>query len=127
MNALNALERAVLDLFLAGEHPVLATLRRQREHARLVTRGSRSDGFTCHFELDAAAPLLASDFELDDVQAEIAGLISGAGFLLFVRGGRLDTLQGFSYLEPWPSEIGVFTLSYLDPQRTAALAKLGSA
>ncbi|MEY4550211.1 MAG: hypothetical protein RL685_6406 [Pseudomonadota bacterium] len=127
LNTLNELERAVLDQFLAGGHPVLATLRRQVEHARLVTRGSKGDGFSCHFEVDASAPILQKDFELGDVHAELEGLTNGAGFLLFVRGGRLDTLQGFSYFEPWPSEIQGFALRYTDPLRTAELAKLNEA
>ena len=127
VNTLNELERAVLEQFLAGGHPVLVTLRRQVEHARLVTRGSKNDGFSCHFEVAADAPLVRSDFELGDVHADLEGLTNGAGFLLFVRGGRVDTLQGFSYFEPWPSEIRRFALRYTDPLRTAELAKLGRA
>jgi hypothetical protein len=114
-----------LELLLAGEHPVLATLRQQYAHARLAKRESNVQGFHCHFEVDAGMPAaVPGDFELGDVQAELPGLVNGAGFLLFVRGGRLSTLQGFSYLEPWPSAVPSFTLSYAELGRTAELAKL---
>lgn len=130
MTGLTDLERAVLELLLRGEHPVLVALRRQYEHARLVKRETNGEGFHCHFEVDAQAPtdesaaVIPSDFELGDVQAELPGLINGAGFLLYVRGGRLNTLQGFSYMEPWPGKVPSFTLSYAELGRTAELAKL---
>jgi hypothetical protein len=124
VKALTDLERAALELLLAGNHPVLEALRRQYAHARLSRRTTDSGGFHCYFEVEADAPLVAQDFELGDVQADLPGLVNGAGFLLFVRRGRMDTLQGFSYLEPWPSEVSSFTLSYVELGRTKELAKL---
>jgi hypothetical protein len=124
LNALTQLERAALELLLAGSHPVLVALRHQYQHAQLVKRETRGDGFHCYFAVDDSAPAVAKDFELGDVQADLPGLINGAGFLLFVRGGRLDTLQGFTYLEPWPARVSSFTLSYAELGRVAELAKL---
>jgi hypothetical protein len=124
LNALTELERAALELLLAGSHPVLVALRHQYQHARLVKRETRSDGFHCYFVVDEGVPTVTKDFELGDVQADLPGLINGAGFLLFVRGGRLDTLQGFSYLEPWPAHVSSFTLSYAELGRVAELSKL---
>lgn len=124
VKALTDLERAALELLLAGNHPVLEALRRQYQHARLLRRATDGAGFHCYFEVDSGVPLVAQDFELGDVQADLPGLVNGAGFLLFVRGGRLDTLQGFSYLEPWPSEVSSFTLSYAELGRAKELAKL---
>jgi hypothetical protein len=51
--------------------------------------------------------------------------VHGAGFLLYVDGGLLSMLEGYSYEEPWPDEIREFSVSYLDPARTSVLATLG--
>jgi hypothetical protein len=60
------------------------------------------------------APLLSAhtDFHFGDVNADLDGLQHGAGFVVFVRGGRLATLEGYSYDEPWPTEVRSFRLTY---------------
>ena len=52
-------------------------------------------------------------------------LAHGAGFVLFIRGGRLSMLEGYTYDEPWPDQVRGFSLRYSDPERKAELAKLG--
>lgn len=44
--------------------------------------------------------------------AAIGGLGHGAGFVLYVKDGRLDALEGYSYDEPWPPAIASFELQY---------------
>jgi hypothetical protein len=61
------------------------------------------------------------DFEIRDVGAEINGLKHGAGFTVFVRRGRLVTLEGYSYDEPWPEAIGDFELRYHSEPRNLKL------
>lgn len=125
MQGLNEFERAVFDKILAGDHPVLEILRRQSERARLVKRENTGAGFYCDFEVDSDAPAVQGDFQIGDVHADLEGLDHGAGFLLFVRVGRLCMLEGFSYDEPWPKQIRGFSLRYSDPERKSELAKLG--
>ena len=127
VQGLDNFEQAVLDKLLTGDHEVLAALRRQANSARLTKRERTGVGFYCWFEVGPDAPLVQGrgDFEIDDVHAEVAGLAHGAGFVLFIRGGRLDNLEGFTYDEPWPDEIRRFSLKYSDPERKAELAKLG--
>lgn len=125
MVGLNALEQGVLEKLLAGDHPMLATLRRQFGQARLAKREYTGVGFYCDFEVESNAPKVAGDFHIGDVHAELEGLAHGAGFVLFIRGGRLRMLEGFTYDEPWPEQIGDFSLRYTDPARKAELAKLG--
>lgn len=113
MNQLDEFERAVLEKLLAGEHPVLHVLRKQAGLAHLVSRDRTGAGFFLSFDVPNEAPMLnAKDFHFGDVNATVEGLQHGAGFVLFVRGGRLDTLEGYSYGEPWPKDIQGFTLSY---------------
>jgi hypothetical protein len=38
-----------------------------------------------------------SDFKLNNVYAEIDGLQYGAGFLLYIKDGMLDMLEGYCY------------------------------
>ena len=112
MEGLNALEQAVLDKLLSGDHPVLAALRAQAEKALLVRREYTGVGFFCDFEVPSDAPILKGDFHIGDVSGDLQDLAHGAGFVLFIRDGRLDALEGFTYDEPWPKEIGAFTLTY---------------
>jgi hypothetical protein len=123
MEGLNDFEHAVLAKLLAGDHPVLAALRSQAERARLVSRDYTGAGFYCSFEVPADVPTLSqhSDFEFGDVNATVNGLKHGAGFVIFVRGGRLDTLEGYSYDESWPDVVGDFELTYQNEPRNLML------
>lgn len=123
MEGLGELEQAVLDKLLAGDHPVLALLRAQAKAAHLASREQTGAGFFCSFEVPPNAPLLATlpDFHFGDVNAVLDGLEYGAGFVLFVRDGRLDTLEGYSYGEAWPEEIRSFKLTYQDEPRAPQL------
>jgi hypothetical protein len=47
-------------------------------------------------------PTLRGDFHIGDVSGELEGLANGAGFVLFIRDGRLKMLEGFTFDEPWP-------------------------
>jgi hypothetical protein len=45
------------------------------------------------------------------------GLQHGAGFILTVEGGSLHSLEGYSFEEPWPTEVRTFSLEYTrDPR-----------
>lgn len=113
MEGLSDLERAVLEKLLAGDHPTLVALRAQTEGGRLAGRENTGVGFYCSFEVPPEVPSVSPrDFEVDDVIGELQGLAHGAGFVLFVRDGRIDTLEGFSYDEPWPQQMSEFNLTY---------------
>jgi hypothetical protein len=114
MEGLNEFEQAVLDKLLAGEHPVLAVLREQALAGRLASREYTGAGFFGSFDVPRGTPILATqqDFHFGDVNAVIDGLQRGAGFVIFVRNGHLDTLEGYSYEEPWPKDIRGFKLTY---------------
>lgn len=122
MKGLNELEQAVLDKLLAGDHPVLAALRVQAERARVTRRESTGAGFFCDFAVPSDVPPLAAtrDFRIGDVNASLDGLEHGAGFVLFVRDGRLAMLEGYTYEERWPREIGNLRLTYQREPRELA-------
>jgi len=112
MENLTRLEKAVLDKFLSGVHPALAVLRVQAETVRVIARKMTGVGFFCDFDVDADAPALAGDFHIGDVYGETDNLEHGAGFVLFVKSGRLSTLEGFTFDEPWPTRVLDFRLRY---------------
>jgi hypothetical protein len=72
-------------------------------------------GFYTTFAIPAETRALADNhsFTYGDVIAEIPGLEFGAGFLLFVRNGVLQMLEGYCYDEPWPESILDFKLAYI--------------
>ena len=50
-------------------------------------------------------------FELGNIHATTSGLKYGVGFVLFVRNGSLNQLEGYSYgEEKWPEEITDYKL-----------------
>jgi hypothetical protein len=124
MKDLTELEQAVICKLLEGDNNILATLREQASRARLVKRENTGAGFYGEFEVDEAAPTVRRDFHLGDVQGEISGLDHGAGFVLFIRGRRINMLEGYSYDEPRPDRVTNFSLKYEDPSRKEELAKL---
>ena len=124
MKDLTNLEQAVLDRLLDGDNKVLTILREQTRQARVVKRKYTGAGFYCEFEVGGDTPVVQRDYQLGDVQAVISGLKHGAGFVLFVRGGRISMLEGYTYDEPWPDQICDFTLKYSDAERAAELANL---
>jgi hypothetical protein len=114
MEILNEFESAVLTKLLEGDHPVLAALRAQVERARVKSREYSGAGFFCSFEVPSDVPHLAlqEGFYFGDVDADMDGLEHGAGFVVYVRDGYLDFLEGYSYGEPWPKEVRKFSLFY---------------
>src|SRR5256885_15953729 len=105
MLILNELEVAALALLLEGDSPVLTALRRQLTVAAVRERELTGVGFFTSFKVPpnaSRAPVPSNFAPFGDVGADIEGLRHGAGFLLFLKDGYLDMLEGYTYGEPWP-------------------------
>ena len=125
---LEPLEAAVLDLLLAGEHPVLVALRAQLASATVTRRELTGVGFFVDFTIADTAPRApARRLRFGDVHAAIDGLQHGAGFVVLVDDGVLRELEAFSYDEPWPAQVEQFSVGYVEPQRARVLAQLHDA
>lgn len=106
---LSKLESAVLDLLMSRDQPGYDALRAQRSGCSARGREQSSAGF--YTELEVSPDASPADMGLvgnplgqghdfpEDVAADIEGLESGAGFLLWLKDGRLSQLEGYSYLE----------------------------
>lgn len=121
------LEARVLDLLLAGDDPALAILREQRAGARVRGREHSDAGYLVFFEPPARAPLVEpSSFALRDVWFHLAGCGSPGAAILFVREGRIDTLELYNWHEPWPRASALEDAGYLraEPEPGAEPSRL---
>ena len=105
-----------MTMLLAGDGPTLEQLRRQLEVATVSSREHSGVGFFTNFEVPAELRLSFNTLHLEGVEATIAGLQYGAGFVVFISDGVIDCLEGFTYGEDWPAEVTEFTLRYETPQ-----------
>src|ERR1043166_1924227 len=109
---LTPLEKAVTDLLLDKQGEPFDTVRRQLLHATICKREFSGVGFFTEFTLPSDAPVRRDlpDATIGDVGAQFPGLQHGAGFVLFIRGGVVTMLEGFTYDEPWPESMHEFTV-----------------
>jgi hypothetical protein len=111
---ITTLESNVLEMLLAGEEPELAALRAQADSAQAADRRLSGVGFHTRFTYSSEPVPLPGrpTFDFGDVNAESPQLVHGAGFVLFVTGGVLESLEGYTYDDPWPTDEASITLSY---------------
>lgn len=119
---LTALENQVLDMLLNGELEGLRILREQLKVAKVLSREMTGVGFFIEFEIPPEVRRLSQrqPFELGDVDGNASNLEHGVGFVLFVKDGQLRMLEGYTYDEPWPSELKDVSLNYRHGQRDPA-------
>ena len=119
---LTPLERAVIETLLAREEPGYDNLRAQIGSCRVTGREMTGVGFYTALEVDATAspappavgnPVGQGHEFPDDVYADLDGLRHGVGFLLWLDDGRLATLEGFTYDEPWPDGVRRLACAWL--------------
>ena len=114
MKKLTDLERRVLEMLLNGGHPLLTLLRRQVEHASVKSRQLTGVGFFTDFKIPEKLRITGSpSFQLTDVIGSAKNVKEGVGFVLFVTDGLLSMLEGYTYNEPWPTELQSLELMYL--------------
>lgn len=107
------IEKAVLDMMLDRPGEPFEIIRQQLAHATVAKREFSDVGFFTDFSVlaDVAVRRDLPNMELGGVEAEFPGIQNGAGFVLFIRGGVVSMLEGFTYDEPWPKKTDGFNLS----------------
>ena len=119
MTILNVLEQHVLAKLLEGQHRTLLILRSQLEKLAVRDRQMTGVGFYTTFAVQSGILPVGNNlsFSLSNVYAEVPELRNGLGFTLFVKDGLIDMLEGYTYEEPWPPNLGKFKLGYIrDPE-----------
>lgn len=124
---LQPMEEAVINKLLDGELPALIALRQQIPHLFVKTRELTGVGFFTDFGAppDAVPAPVGEKIRFGDVEAKIPGLQHGAGFVLYIDGGLIQRLEGYTYDEPWPERVDGFALKYSDPDRKELLKVFG--
>jgi hypothetical protein len=92
---IEVIERRVMEMLLAGEHPTLETLRRQFHRSYVSGRDYTGVGFFTSFKVRDCLPRVEPPMRIviGDVCADVDGLEDGCGFILFVDDGLLGTLE----------------------------------
>jgi len=108
------LERRLATLLAGGDMPALSVLRQQLTSAVVTEREYSGVGFFTHFQVAPDAPRLpVARWVIGDVGFTLQGHEHPAGALLFVDGGVVSMLEGFSYAdEDWPAEPEVSLATY---------------
>lgn len=114
MTNLTTLEDQVLDMLLRGQDEVLTILRQQAKQLQVTSREKTGVGFYTEFAVPPEAPRVPGrpTFKLGDVNGTADNVNHGLGFLLYVTGGALSLLEGYTYDEPWPDDVRGLALTY---------------
>ena len=96
MDRLTNLEQAILTA-ICSQYPAQKALTQQVAAARVCSRQNTGAGFFTRLEVDRIMPAVTGcGRALGYIHAEVHGLIYGMGFVLFLRDGYLDCLEGFT-------------------------------
>ena len=108
---LTPLERDAIAVMLRHDHPVADALRHQLDACRVKHRERTGVGFYTDIVVPEARSVSGiGHLTLGDAVAEIDGLQHGVGFVLFIRDGMLDQLEGYSFDERWPEPVTTYAV-----------------
>jgi hypothetical protein len=106
----------LLPQLLEGPHPALAALREQLGGARVIGVEMTGAGFYADLAVPSDAPLAdPPNFAGGHADIILSGAQHGAGCVLFVREGRLATLEGFTYADTWALDARVAEIKAVVP------------
>jgi len=95
-----ALERAVLATICDMYSEDRAALEAQLSTASLLSRENTGAGFYTRFAVDRASSTAIGGMRLrNGPEAKIDGLEQGMGFILWLKEGYADCLEGYCYAE----------------------------
>ena len=107
MNKIEQFELEVMNKIMEENLAIEKNLKAQYRFSRVISREFSDYGFYTRFEVTDKKLKLKDhlNMELGNVQAQIAGLKCGAGFVLFIRDGFIKSLECYTYDEIWPDDI----------------------
>lgn len=119
---LDEFEKQVMAGLLAGDDPLLASLRQQYAVATVRGREMTTTGFVTRFEIPAdAAPIARKLLHLDDLQVELEGAKTPADTSVHVHNGKLRSLECFVYEGAFPTEPVVRAAWYYGTEKHAGI------
>lgn len=115
---LDEFERAVMAGLLAGDDPLLKTLREQYAAASIRGRERTTTGFVTRFDVPpTVAAIDRKLLHLDDLQVEIEGARTPADTSVHVHNGRLRSLECFVYDGTFPDEPAIRAAWYYGTEK----------
>ena len=104
-------EAEAMRRIVAEDPSISELLKKQYKSAEIISREFTGVGFFTRFNItDVSSRLPGSvNLELGAAHARIEGIEHGAGFVLFIRGGLIKTLEGYTFDEPWPERITAYS------------------
>lgn len=113
MTDLTPFERDVLAASMAS-NTVPDAVRAQLAHVRVERREESGVGVFIHLAVPREAAderVKGLDLQFGDVIAEVPSARHGLGFVVFVRDGVLDMLEGYTFGDDeWPSDTSHYRL-----------------
>jgi hypothetical protein len=99
-----------------NENVYIEQIKRQYNEMKVVRREYTGAGFYTHFEISDKKLSLGENvnFELGGIEADIKGFKMEAGFIIFIRSGFIDFLEGYSYVDVWNREKKIKQLYVVD-------------
>ena len=99
---------------MSGDDPILESLSLQLNSANVQQREHTGVGQYTSIGFSSPVMPLAGQpsFCLGDVLADVYGVPSGVGFILWVDQGVISTLEIYTYQEELPSEVQTFSVRY---------------
>lgn len=111
-------EKSVMTALLAGDDPLLETLREQYAVATIRDREMTATGFVTRFEVPKDAPTIDRKLlHLDDLQIEVDGAKTPADTSLHVMNGRLRSLECFVYEGAFPQSPAIRAAWYYGTEK----------
>jgi hypothetical protein len=108
------MERRVMELFLAGDLPILNLLRDQYARASVENREYSGVGVFSAFKVPTDAPRVTPpNFTISDISYELANVQNGGSAVLFIRDGALSMLELYNWTDDWPADLEITAMTYL--------------
>lgn len=99
-------------MVLYGEDNKLEILREQYKESEIESIDFTGHGFFAYFKINDKCRKLERDTEINDVIGFLNEEKIVVGFILFIREGKIQMLEGFSYDDNWPEIIYKYEFKY---------------
>lgn len=124
MSKLEEFERQIMTALLAGDDPLLASLRKQYESATVRDREINANGFITRYELPESAELVDRKLlHLDDLQVQVEGANTPVETAVNVHNGRLRSLECSVYEGTFPQEPVITAAWYYGTEKYPAITE----
>ena len=110
-------EKVIMNKLLIGEEDIFKDLQRRCQNILVLSREFTGCGFFTTFDVQDYVPKYSLSGRIDDVAAEFQNSKDDACFILYVKDGKIDTLEGFTMGETWNYNYDQAKIVYCLPDR----------